>query len=94
MTTILNWLRGTQQKEAIEDDWLIVEDIEREEDMASSIATIEPAVPTTDQAIKIAVDNRIAELQKNKKYTLRNELAQLKDKELKLRKLQKLQKRI
>jgi hypothetical protein len=111
MTSILHWIKGLQQSEKeIEDDWCIIEDTEKEDDIASSICTIEPAIPVlpeppraepnkkegdkSEPDLKKAVENRILELSNLKtKYHLRNDLAQLKDKELKLRKLQKLQKR-
>jgi DNA repair ATPase RecN len=112
MANILSWLRNTQQpsKDNIEDDWSVIDETEREEDMASSICTIEPAIPVpkldktekSENDLKLAVENRILELTSlKKKYStaprqtseIVKTLAQLKDKELKLRKLQKLQKR-
>jgi hypothetical protein len=125
MQGILKWLTSSEPTKEIEDDWCLLEELEKEkeEDIHSSTCTIEPvitpnlpvAVPAplskqldnslpkltkdTDKTsvpnLQAVVENRILELQQGSKlkYQMRNDLAQIKDKELKYRKLQKLQKR-
>ncbi len=102
MTSIIEWIKRIQHPTAkeIEDDWCMIDEFERDDDIASSICTIEPILPNpkakpqpNEVDLRKAVENRIMELSSAKQYQLRNDLAQLKDKELKMRKLQKLKRR-